>query len=341
MKRFKNILYYVDARATHQPTLQRAVDLAIRNRGRLTVVGVLDELPRELCLLLPVTPPVDLQDMALQDLRSRLERLVEPVRQKGLRLVVEVLCGKPFLEVIRAVLRHQHDLVMMTAEGKGGLRDLLFGSTSSHLMRKCPCPVWVLKPGPHKRFLRILAAVDPDPIDEVRNAVNTQIMELASSLARVEGTELHVVHAWSVFGEEALRHWHKHLAAADVDRIHGETEAMHERLLRKLLTRHKLTGVRHKIHLVEGEAALVIPKYAAKRGVDLIVMGTLARRGIEGLLIGNTAEAVLRRVNCSVLTVKPDGFVTPVKLDQAHTLEEAARQAGLPATQLTPAGPRR
>jgi hypothetical protein len=42
-------------------------------------------------------------------------------------------------------------------------------------------------------------------------------------------------------------------------------------------------------------------------------MGTLARTGIAGLFIGNTAEAVLHQVNCSVLTVKPEGFVTPVK----------------------------
>ena len=47
-------------------------------------------------------------------------------------------------------------------------------------------------------------------------------------------------------------------------------------------------------------------------------MGTVARAGLEGYFIGNTAEMVLQRVACSVLTVKPDGFVTPVILDQ-HT----------------------
>ncbi|NJO21650.1 MAG: universal stress protein [Sphingomonadales bacterium] len=41
-------------------------------------------------------------------------------------------------------------------------------------------------------------------------------------------------------------------------------------------------------------------------------MGTVTRTGIAGFLIGATAEDVLRQVDCSVLTVKPDGFVTPV-----------------------------
>ena len=47
---------------------------------------------------------------------------------------------------------------------------------------------------------------------------------------------------------------------------------------------------------------------------DLVVMGTVARTGISGLLIGNTAEAILEQVQCSVLAVKPHGFVSPVRL---------------------------
>jgi nucleotide-binding universal stress UspA family protein len=41
-------------------------------------------------------------------------------------------------------------------------------------------------------------------------------------------------------------------------------------------------------------------------------MGTVSRTGIRGLIIGNTAETILRSVRCSVLAVKPEGFVTPV-----------------------------
>ena len=47
-------------------------------------------------------------------------------------------------------------------------------------------------------------------------------------------------------------------------------------------------------------------------------MGTVGRTGIPGLFIGNTAETVLRQVHCSVLTVKPEGFETPVRLDQKN-----------------------
>ena len=48
---------------------------------------------------------------------------------------------------------------------------------------------------------------------------------------------------------------------------------------------------------------------------DLVVMGTLARTGIPGLIVGNTAESILNNLDCSVLAIKPSGFVTPVTLE--------------------------
>jgi len=317
MKRFKNILCYSDSAEGGGSVLERAVDLALRNRGRLTVTGVVDKLPRDLQMLVPVTPPADLQDLALQDLQKRLEKLVRPFRQRGLRLSIEALIGTPFLEITRAVLRHQYDLVMLTAEG-GGLKQPLLGSTSLHLMRKCPCPVWVLKPGPHRHFERILAAVNPDPYDEEHREVDTTIMELATSLARLQGSALRVVHTWDVAEENVLRHWYKHLAAAEVDRIVRDTHATHEVWLNELIAKHPLTGIAHNVHLLRGEPAAVIIQQAAKNSIDLIVMGTVGRTGIPGFLIGNTAETVLRQVNCSVLAVKPAGFVTPVKLEPSE-----------------------
>jgi nucleotide-binding universal stress UspA family protein len=69
------------------------------------------------------------------------------------------------------------------------------------------------------------------------------------------------------------------------------------------------------VYLLKGEAERLIPELAKAREVELIVMGTVCRTGLAGFLIGNTAEKVLRQVDCSVLTIKPDGFITPVKLD--------------------------
>lgn len=48
--------------------------------------------------------------------------------------------------------------------------------------------------------------------------------------------------------------------------------------------------------------------------IDVVVMVSIARSGIPGLLIGNQAEKTLNNIKCTVLIVKPDGFLSPVTI---------------------------
>ena len=59
-----------------------------------------------------------------------------------------------------------------------------------------------------------------------------------------------------------------------------------------------------------------IPNFIRQNKVDLVVMGTVARSGLSGMIIGNTAEQILSRIECSVLALKPAGFVCPVRLER-------------------------
>jgi len=71
----------------------------------------------------------------------------------------------------------------------------------------------------------------------------------------------------------------------------------------------------HAVRAQELETALAAAATRAEElQAELIVMGTIRHAGIEGILIGNTAETILHRIDCSVLAVKPEGFVTPVTI---------------------------
>lgn len=244
-----------------------------------------------------------------------LEKIIESIQKSGVQASGKVLDGTPFLEIIREVLRNGHDLVMIAAEGEGGFRQMLFGSTTMHLMRKCPCPVWVFKPDQSKHITRILAAIDPTPDDETRNALNTKIMELATSLARSEGSELIVIHAWTAYGETMLS-GRAGVPQHQIDEMVRETRTAHQRRLVTFLRKYPLENLRHRVYLLKGNPGRLIPALAKALNIELIVMGTVCRTGVAGLLIGNTSEQVLNQVNCSVLTIKPEGFITPVRLDE-------------------------
>ncbi len=207
----------------------------------------------------------------------------------------------------------------LAAEGKGGVKERLFGSTSMHLMRKCPCPVWVVKSAKRAKYKRILAAVDTtsDFPDRERESLNPLIMQLASSLARMDGSELHLLQVWSVFAEGYLE-VRGQMEGNAISKLRKDSKRQYTKNLDGLLTVVDLNGIIVHKHLPRSDnSSRAIVKLAKNKKIDLLVMGTVCRTGLAGFFIGNTAEKVLSEVNCSVLTVKPEGFMTPVTLENS------------------------
>ena len=310
MKQFKNILLIAYGSSDIRAALKRAVRLAKENEAQLTLVDVVEKLPDLEGTPLKDMSPSEIEDRVTEQHLKGLVELTAPVAEKGLQINTKVLVGTPFIEIIREVLRNKHDLVIKSVRGKAKHNKPLFRSTDMQLMRACPCPVWLIKPSSRKKYARILAAVDPDPSDAIKNELNTLIMDLATSLAVMERSELHVVHTWVLYSEAVLK-----VLIGNVKKFARETRKQHKKWLNALLENCVLENLKVHVHLTEGKAKEVIPVLARKKQVELIVLGTVARNGLPELLIGNTAENVLSQVDCSVLTVKPEGFVSPVQLD--------------------------
>jgi nucleotide-binding universal stress UspA family protein len=325
MKSFNSILYVVEDPAEEPvAAVARAVSLAENNQARLTILHVAEE-PR----LGPFA-----RSIAIEDLRSRLrqqatEQMSGLLRSVGTQTdhVVEVRFGTVFVEVIRQVLRGRHDLVIKTA-GEGGAHRFLFGGADQHLLRKCPCPVWIMVGETSANYQQVLAAVDFDPWSEGgqensgEDELNGQIIGLAASLAASDFAQLHVVHAWESISEGMIRVFGSELsdeeAAGNRDRERREHQSRLDALDSRMRRQFSSEGhgyLAPRFHLRKGAPRDVIPALAEELKADLVVMGTVSRTGIPGLLIGNTAEVILNNLECSVLAVKPAGFVTPVTLE--------------------------
>lgn len=314
MNRFKNILLVLDPMVSDATTVSLAVSLAGRNHADLTLISVLEKLPDEIYMRDAPVPTGELLEREKKDRREQLQTLIESIGVSGGKVRMRVVFGTPFLEIIRQVLRDRHDLVMVTPERTDGVKERLFGSTTMHLMRKCPCPVWAIKSASQQRFTRILAAVDPSSPDDEHNALDRLVMDLASSLASLEQGELHVIHAWNLPGETRIR-GRGVITQGELDMwLHG-VRARRETQISELLAHYASTDLRPKVHLIKGQAGEEIPELVRKEGIDLLVMGSVCRTGVAGFFIGNTAETVLAQVECSVLSVKPEGFATPVTME--------------------------
>ncbi len=312
MKRFKNILFVSDNHERGQEAFERAAELALRNEAKLTVVGVVKVSTLDALIGHKTVSLGDLQQKLINERATQIEEAVSALDYADLIVSSKVLLGGGFVEIIQEVLHNEHDLVIKAAESWAGMNTTWFGSSDLHLMRKCPCPVWIVKPTRGHRYERILAAVDTDPIGKEQTGLNHLIMDLAASIAKKENSELHVVHAWDLQGDDWIAA-RAALSDQEIRSIKQDVHDQHQAAFDGLLADYETEGIRMRSHLIDGRAGMVIPEQARRHDVGLIVMGTVARTGLPGFIIGNTAENVLNQVNCSVLTVKPQGFVTPVK----------------------------
>ena len=304
MKRFKNILYISDASSETCPALERAVALAETNKARLTVADVID----------PVDDDKDIQgrygislNQLLHDYRLKeLSKLVEPYQSEQHLIYTRVMAGPAFAEIIKSVMQNDYDLVIKASRPPANLGEQLLGSTDLHLLRKCPCPVWIDRPGKSIPYRRILAAVDP--LGDVGAA--NRILQLATSLAEREQAELEVVHAWQFNGESFIRNGRARLPTDEVDALVDGEHKRHVEKLNTLLRDYGMNTADANVHLVKGLAVPSILQVG--ESADLIVMGTIGRGGIPGFIIGNTAEEVMQLTKASILAVKPDGYLSPL-----------------------------
>ena len=324
MKRFKDILCVVEPQKKWKSSLERAVTLAGNNQASLTVIAVAPKVTAGIGM--PEGGPIsaELQAATVSKVKQDLEAVVEPYRGRT-RIETRVLVGIAFLEIIREVLQGEHDLVIKMAEQYDWF-DRWFGSDDMHLLRKCPCPVWLIKPQAPKAYRRILAAVDSDDDDDhppqemaSRHALNRQILEMATSLALAEFGELHIGSAWEAVGESAMQGAFMHAPEDEISAYVGQVRQHHTSNLDALIHevaayvgQDALDYLKPQVHLIKGGPRREIPALANQIDTDLVVMGTVARTGIPGFFMGNTAETILDQLQCSVLAIKPPGFVTPV-----------------------------
>ena len=204
MRDFRSILLVFDREDDATAALEWVVPLARGSQARLTVVEVIDEVPCGVRTSRKMADPRvrrGSQQPGFERGEKHLAQTMEILRAQGLDPDSRVLVGIPFLEITRQVLRDRHDLVIVPAEGNCGLRNRLLDSPALHLIRTCPCPIWMFRSVRDKPHGGILAALEGE--EEDCDGLNHKILDFAYCLAQWENSDIHVLHARPT-GEERL-----------------------------------------------------------------------------------------------------------------------------------------
>lgn len=303
-----------------QIALQSALTLAERHGASLEVIACVDP-PRDLSILsrLSGEDPDRLIEEAVEHTRKEIRARLDATAPDR-RFNLSVAVGKAYLEIIRHVARTECDFVVKKAEPLSGIDRFLFASTDQHLLRKCPCPVWLQTPTASSAPRRILAAVDLDIRDaaepETLAALNRRVVDAACMVAGAPDAEVIVLHAWDAVGEGMI--W-TFSGGSDprmsADRYVNEIlDSRHEAMNRLLAQVRTGIGTEPRLvpRLVRGAPETIIHEQSRQVAADLVVMGTVARTGLSGVFIGNTAENIINSLDCPILAVKPEGFASPL-----------------------------
>lgn len=309
MTNFSNILLAVDGEFDQKALVAEVKAVAKGADAKITLLSILDPQPNDADFKVELS---NLHKWATTARLKDLEALAAEITAGGIRVAIIQANGKPYEEIIREASKNSYDLIMKPAQSEGGKLEFLFGSTDMQLFRMSPSPVWIFKPTATDKLRQIMVAVDLLAYDDEKSALADKVLTWGKQVAEHVGARLHVTHIWDLHREYTLRG--KSVSAKTVDGLVLALQQRHQRWLDDALVRNELDRNKVRIHFQKGGAEEMIPAIANTQKIDLLVMGTVGRTGIPGFFIGNTADSILRRVNCSVLAVKPDGFRTPVKL---------------------------
>jgi universal stress protein E len=179
--------------------------------------------------------------------------------------------------------RHGADLVI---KNMSPLRDkkLRFKSADRYLLRNASCPVLLVLPEHSGAYKKILVAVDLETEDEAHLRLNNAAITAARQLAQRTNSELYLV-------------------AAYVDRLNDELLDDCENATQQEQIAQTFGVNNERVILEQGAAKDIILRTTKELNADVLVLGTSARKGLAGALVGNTAEKVLAEIPCDVLAV--------------------------------------
>jgi nucleotide-binding universal stress UspA family protein len=176
---------------------------------------------------------------------------------------------------------------------------VILGSVAERIVRKAGCPVMVVRGKKYVGFKRIIVPID-------LSDCSRKALEYAAATARAHSSKLTVLHVYE--GSYAEPYIKAANSEEEADEIMKEIERVNETKYDEFLKTIDLSGVEYEKLLKKGIPETDIVEIAMEQQANLIVMGTHGRSGIKHILIGSTAEEVVRAVHCDIIIVKPEKF---------------------------------
>lgn len=240
-------------------------------------------------------------DKAEKDQKEKFSSLKSELNSKGIYFEGFVLKGKVSEEIVKFTASKEADLIVMGTRGHGLIDRMLIGSTTLKVLRNSKIPVLAHKRGKKSTEVKIKNILVPLEIFEESDSA----LIYALNLAKIVDAKITVLNAVISGGYSyALP---TNILKESMTYAHNELEKIIVNVKSKGKFSDKdLKKIKISIKTSFGpNYGVSISDYANKKNMDLIVIHTHGRKGIEKLMLGSVTELVIRKAHCSVLTLTP------------------------------------
>lgn len=227
--------------------------------------------------------------------KESLEAQVEKEKLAGLKISQEVVWSKRIHEWIEEACKDNPPVVVV----KTGHRTETFAYTPTdwHLIRDGDAPALIVADKKWRKTKPVLAAVDLSTRSRTKQALNRKVIETAKRYADALECPLFVLH---------VLHISPVLTELDLVDPHSHAREIRKSLAPKVEELSREFGIpEDRFLLKRGPTDKVIISESARVKAQLLVLGTIGRRGARAKLLGNTAEKVLMLAHTDVLALKP------------------------------------
>jgi nucleotide-binding universal stress UspA family protein len=187
------------------------------------------------------------------------------------------------------------DLIVMSSHGYTGVRRWVMGSVAEKVVRAAPCPVLVVRRS--VRFSQILITLDGSPLSE-------QAVAPAMAVAKTFHSQVTLLRAVNTLNSETMRHLDDHELGLGQQLVEGQLADAEDYLSRVAKENGPINGL-FRVAVPDAQAEEAIARYAANHEVDLIVMSTHSRTGLQRWTLGSVTEKVMHATGCSMLVIRP------------------------------------
>ncbi len=292
---FENILVPLDGSRLSEASLEPAAVLARTLNSHVMLLHVIEQdAPAEIHREHHLTNP--------EEARAYLDQVAARAFPPGVSVQTHVHTA-PVSDVATSIVDHansefQPDLIVTCTHGRGGMRDVLFGSIAQQIVSQGTTPLLLIKPdSPKFKLERILAPLDPE-------SGHDDGLPLTEALAKAFNAELHllsVVHTFSsLTGQEA----------ATGSLMPGTTHAMldmHEETAAGHLDEHvddmQKKGIKASAEVARGDPASSILKCSEQIHADLIILSTHGKAGVGAFWARSVAPKVAQRTRIPLLLI--------------------------------------